>query len=121
MQTLGAQFAKSIVDRVVQVVNHLDQKGWTTDKIFAKMKAELSVLDEHTLLLLFNKAVGQEMADDITSDNVASERELKPGTIKVVVHKPIENVQLTGLLRYQGKDWYVGVRSENSFVLKRLI
>ena len=90
-------------------------------KIFAKMKAELSHLDEHTLRVIFGKASGRETADDIASDNVASERELKPGTIEVVVHKPVADVQQTGLLRYRGKEWYVGVRREKTFVLKRLI
>ena len=120
MLTLGAQFTKSTVDKVLHVVKQLIQKGWSAEKIFAKMKADLS-LDEHTLHVIFEKAAGRDIADDIASDNVASERELRPGTVEVIVHKPVTDVEQTGLLRYRGEEWYIGVLREKTLVLKRLI
>ena len=121
MLTLGAQFTKSTLDRVANVVKQLFQQGRSGDKILAKMRVELSHLDEHTLRVIFEKAAGRDTADDIASDNVASERELKPGTVEVIVHKPVTGVQQTGLLRYRGEEWYIGVLREKTFVLKRLI
>ena len=118
LPTLGAQFTKRAVDKICGAVKKLIDQGWDEPRIHAKMNSELMAFDEHTRRRLYDMAVGKDIADDITAENLVSSTEVKPGTNQVEVKEEVKHLKTSTLIRFGGQDWYVGGFKNNKYVLK---
>ena len=108
------------VDKITAAVRKLIDQGWEEAKILKKMNNELSAYDPHTIRRLYDLAAGTSLEDDIAEDNLASAKEVKPGTYEVYVKRALPQLKSTGLARFRGEDWYIAGVLDTKLILKRL-
>ena len=120
LSTLGAQFTKATMKKVIDAVQKLLKDGWTEAKIVKKMREELRSFRPFTIQRLFDRAAGRKVGDDIGAADVVAEKVLKEGTIEVELATPPAGVESDGLVRFRGCDWYVARVRGKAFTLKLL-
>lgn len=120
MSTIGAQFTKSAVNKVLQAVQKLKAQGFNELVILDKMKKELPFFHPHTVRRLYDKSVGNPVEDDIKASDVTSEREVKPATFEIVTTAPVPGVERDCLIQFRGHDYYVAKITGSTYLLKKI-
>lgn len=120
MSTIGAQFTKSAVAKVLAAVKKLKEQGFNELTILDKMKKELPFFHPHTVRRLYDKSVGNPVEDDLKTENLVSEKEVKPGTFEIVVTAPLPGIERDCLVQYKGNDYYVAKASGTTYLLKKI-
>lgn len=120
LSTIGAQFTKSAVVKILQAVRKLKDKGWPEPQILEKMRKELPFFHPHTLRRLYDKSVGNAVEDDIRGEDVAAERKIKERTIEIDLRKAPAGIEQDCLVQFRGTDWYVAKVRGLTYTLKDL-
>jgi hypothetical protein len=120
MSTIGAQFTKSAVSKVLQAVKKLKDQGFNELAILDKMKKELPFFHPHTVRRLYDKSVGNPIEDDFREADVVSEKELKPGTIELALKAAAPGIERDCLIQFRGGDWYVAKVTGATYLLKKI-
>lgn len=120
LSTLSAQFTRRYMDKVVSAVRELRQSGMTEVRIFEKMRSELRHVDDHTLRRLYDRSLDRTVPDDLTAEQVAARREIKPGTVDLELRRLELPLTIGSIVQYEGVDWIVTQRRELTLSLKAI-
>jgi hypothetical protein len=120
MSTIGAQYTRVYLERVLAAVRKLKDQGWPEPRILDKMRAELHSFTEHDIKRLFDLAVENPVEDDVPAADVQAERTIKEGTVELDVARIPKFAEVGSLLRFQGSDWYIAGKRASTLVLKKI-
>lgn len=121
LSTLVTQFTKRELDRLRKVIIKLRADGKPEGEILGLMKKQLKRFDAHTLNRIYQRSIGEPVADDITPENVVKEEEMKKNTVAVEVKEAVPGLDPQGLVQYKGEEWFVQRLDGKRYILKRVL
>lgn len=120
LSTIGAQFTKSAIVKILLAVRKLKNEGWPEPQILEKMRKELPHFHPHTLKRLYDKSVGNPVEDDVRAEDIVAERTIKDRTIEIDLKLVPKGIEADCLIQFRGEDWYVARVRGNTLLLKNL-
>lgn len=118
--TLAAQFTAAMMDRTVQMIHKMKSQNLPKDIICNRIRQQLRQLDDASVDLIYKKATGMPTEDTFKADEVASMKDVKAGTLELILKDPKATLNLGCVLQMRGEFWTVtGVR-KNGFLLKKV-
>jgi hypothetical protein len=118
--TLAARFTGDVLKRATDVVQRMKAAGMPEARIIARLRTDLRQLDERSLKLIYNKALGGTTEDTFGADEITAVQETKPGTFEVTLARPRMDVSIGSVVQYKSAICTVTRLTKGGYVIKKL-
>lgn len=116
--TLAAQFTGAMMARATAAITKMKEAGAPEAKMIGRLREELRYLDDRSLKLVYNKALGGSTQDDFTAEQIAHERETKPGTHEIDLKEDRKDISLGSVIQFKGQIYTVARLTKTGYVIK---
>lgn len=116
--TLAAQFTGDMMARVTDTVTRMKNSGMPEGKIIERLRQQLRHLDDRSLKLVYNKALGGTTDETFKPTEIKSAKDVKPGTIEIELAVDRKDISIGSVIQYK-KDIYTIARlTRTGYVIK---
>lgn len=118
--TLAARFTGDMLKRCTEQVTRMKATGMPEARIIARLRTDMRHLDEGSLKLIYNKALGGTTEDSFTEQEIKRLQETKPGTFEIDLSPPRNDVSLGSVVQVKGEIFTITRLSKTGYVIKKL-
>jgi hypothetical protein len=119
--TLAARFTGEMMKRVTEQVTRMKASGMPEQRIITKLRSDLRHLDERSLRLVYNKALGGTTDDTWKAEELKRTQEVKPGTLEVDPAALGNDISIGSVVQFKGELHTVTRLTKTGLVIKKLL
>jgi len=118
--TLAARFTGEMMKRVTEQVGRMKAAGVPDPRIIARLRTELRHLDENSLRLVYNRALGGTTSDTFADAEFSRVQEIKPGTFEIDFARARTDLGIGSVVQYLKELYTVTRLTRTGLAIKRL-
>ena len=118
--TLAAQFTAAMMERTKDMVQKMRTQSLPKDIICNRIRQQIRQLDDAGVELVYKRACGIPSDDTFKADEIASMKDVKPGTAELIMKDAKAPLNLGSVIQVSGDLWTVSGVRKSGFLIKKV-